>query len=73
MATFVAYGSSQARGSIEAAAAAYTTAMATTHLSCICNLHCTLWKCWILNPLRKARGQTCIFEETSQKEGSLTC
>ena len=37
-----ACGSSQARGQIEAAAEAYTTATATPDLSCICNLCCSL-------------------------------
>ena len=54
-ATFVAYGSSQARGLIRAVLPAYTTATAMTDLSHVCNLHHTSWQCQILNPLSKAR------------------
>ena len=32
--------------------------------SCVCNLHCSLQQCQILNPLSKARGQTCILKDT---------
>ena len=35
------------------------TATATLDPSCIPDLHCSLWQQWILNPLRKARDQTC--------------
>ena len=28
-----------------------------TDLSCICDLHCILWQCWILNLPSKARDQ----------------
>ena len=45
----MAHGSSQARG-LTGAAAAYTTATATTDLSCIYNLHYSTWQRWILNP-----------------------
>jgi len=45
----------------------------TTEVSdprCICNLCHSLWQCWILNPLRKARDPTCILlDDTS---GSYT-
>ena len=33
----------------------YVTATATLDLSHICNLHCSLQQCQILNPLSKAR------------------
>ena len=46
------YRSSQARGWITAAA--YTTA--TRDMSCTYDLHCTLWQCWILNPLIRGQG-----------------
>ena len=36
----------------------YTTAVATSDLSSICNLHHSSWQCQILNPLIKARDQT---------------
>ena len=45
---------------------AYFTAMATEGLSCICDLHCSLKQCQILNPLREVRDQTHIFMDTSQ-------
>ena len=53
MAAPVAYGSSQAGGQIGAAGGA--TATATLDLSHICDLHFSLWQCWILNPPREAR------------------
>ena len=38
---------------------AYTTATATWDASCVCNLHHSWQQCQILNPLSKARDQTC--------------
>ena len=46
--------------------AAYVTAMVTPDLSCIWDLHHSLWQHWILHPLREARNQTCILMDTSQ-------
>ena len=43
---------------------AYATGTATLDLSLICNLHCILWQCWILNPLSKAGGWTHILMDT---------
>ena len=63
-ASLAAYGSSWDRGGIEIAVEAYTTATATLDLSCIFDLSHSLQQCCILNPLRKARSQTCIFMET---------
>ena len=54
-ATPVAYGSSQARSQIRAAAEADTSATATLDLGCICDLHCILQQRQILNPLSEAR------------------
>ena len=54
-ASFTAYGGSQARGLIEAEATGLPRATATPDPSCICNLHHSLWQCWILNPLSEAR------------------
>jgi len=45
---------------------AYTTATARLDLSHICNPHHSSWQHQILNPLSKARGQTCILMDTSQ-------
>ena len=35
---------------------AYTAATITPDLSCLCNLHHSLWQCQILHPLSRARG-----------------
>ena len=45
---------------------ACATATATRDLSHICDLHCSLWKCQILNPLSKARDHTHILMVSSQ-------
>ena len=57
------------RQQIWAASSTYTTAAAvglaaTPNLSCICDLHHSLWQSQILNPLCKARDQTCILTDT---------
>ena len=44
---------------------ACTTTTATLDLSCICDLCCSLWQHRILNPMSKARDQTCILMDTS--------
>ena len=44
----------------------YATATATPDLSCIWDLHCSSWQCWILNPLRKARDRTHILMVTGR-------
>ena len=51
MAVLVAYGRSWGRGQIGDAAVAYARAVATPDPSCICDLYCSLWQHWILNPL----------------------
>ena len=48
---------------------AYATATATQQswdLSCICDLYCSLWQLWALNPLNKARDQTYNVTDASQ-------
>ena len=50
-----AYGNSQARGPIGAAAASQARATAKWDLSRVCDLHHSSWQRWILNPLSKAR------------------
>ena len=40
---------------------AYTTATAKRGLSRMCDLHCGLWQCQILNPLSEAGKKTCIL------------
>ena len=45
---------------------AYTTAIAMWDLSHIFDLCCSLWQCWILNPLSEVRDQTRILMDTSQ-------
>ena len=42
-----------------------TTAIATWDLSCIFDLHCSLWQHWIINLLSEDRDQTCILMDTS--------
>ena len=64
MALPLAYGSSGARGQMGAAAEAYTTTTATPDTRCICELHCSLLQCQILNPLSEAKDQTHILMET---------
>ena len=67
------YGSSQARGRIETTGMetelqlqTYTTATGTLALSYTCDLCCSLWQCWILDPQSEARDWTCILMDTSQ-------
>ena len=45
---------------------ANATATATPDLSHICNLHCSSWQCWILNPLSRAKDGTRILMDTSR-------
>ena len=52
---------------------AYTTAMVTLDVSCICKLHLGLQQCWILNPLSKARERTQILMDASQTLTQLNC
>ena len=44
----------------------FVTAMATPDPKHICDLHCSMWQRWILNPLSEARDLTCILMDTSQ-------
>ena len=44
---------------------AYTSATATQDLSHICDLHCSSWQCWVLNPLSGARDRIHILMDTS--------
>ena len=58
----MAYGSSQARGSIRTAAASLGHShTATPDPICDCDLHQSSRQCWILNQLSKARDQTRIL------------
>ena len=41
---------------------AYATA--TPDPSLICDLHCSLWQHWILNPLSEAKDRACILADT---------
>ena len=66
-ATPLAHGGSQARGQVRAVAAGLHLSHITTQdLSCVCNLHHSLWQCQILNPRGEARDQTCILMDASQ-------
>ena len=60
----VAYGGSQARGQIRAAAKAYATATAMPDLSRDWDLYDSLWPCWTHNPLSEARDQTHMLMDT---------
>ena len=55
-----------ARSWIRAVAEACTTVIEMQDLSLICDLHSSLWQCWMLNSLSKARDWTHILMETSQ-------
>ena len=61
-----AYGSSQATGRSKLPLPAYTTATATSNLSCVCNLYHSSWQCQIPDPLSEARDQTCILMDPTQ-------
>ena len=50
----------------------YVTGTAMQDPSYICNLHHSSPQCWILNPLSKARGQTCIPVDTSRVHNPLS-
>ena len=45
---------------------AYTTTAAMQDTSHVCDLHHSSQQCWILNPLRKVRDQTCNLMDASQ-------
>ena len=45
---------------------AYTTATAMSDLSHVWDLYHSSWQHWILNPLSKARDQTCVLMDMSQ-------
>ena len=51
---------------LELQLSAYTTAIATQDLQCVCDLYHILQQIQIPNPLSKARYQTCILMDTSQ-------
>ena len=45
---------------------AYARATATPDLSCVWDLHHSLWQPQVLNPLIEARDQTLILTDTSR-------
>ena len=45
---------------------AYATATAMQDLSLICDLYCSSWQSWILNPLSEARDQTRLLMNPSR-------
>ena len=63
MAAPMAYGSSQARSWIGAAAEVYATATATSDPSHICDIHCSLWQPQTLNPMSEARDRMRILTD----------
>ena len=50
---------------------AYTTAIATWHLSLLCDLYHSSWQHWILNPLSQARDRTRVLTDTHQDHNLL--
>ena len=62
----MAYVSFQTGVELELQPPAYATATATADLSHIFSLYHSSWQLQILNPLSKARDQTCILMDTSQ-------
>ena len=62
----VAYGSSQARGHIGAAAASLCHSYNNARSKPCQILHHSSWQCQIFNPLSEARDQTCILMGTSR-------
>ena len=45
---------------------AYTTAIATQDLSCVCDLHHSSLKCRILNPPSEVRNQTYVLMDINR-------
>ena len=50
---------------VAAASLCHSHSNTRSDLSGICNPQCSLWQCWILNPLREDRDQTHILTETT--------
>ena len=65
-ATPVAYGGSQARGRMGAAASGLHHSHSNAGSSHICNLHHSSLQHQVLNPLSEARDRTCILMDTSR-------
>ena len=63
----------QASGRNGAAATSLPTAIVTWDSSCVCDPHHRSWQHRILNPLGKARDQTCILMDTSWVGNPLSC
>ena len=64
-AALAGYGGSQARGRIGSVAASPHHSHSNARLSCLCDLHLSSRKCWILNPLDKARNRTHVLMDAS--------
>ena len=60
----VAYGGSQAIGPIRSVAVGLPTATAILDPSHVFDLHHSSWQHRILNPLSKARDQTCVLMDS---------
>ena len=61
----MAYGSSQAKGRIAAAAAGLYHSHSNAGFEMHLQLHHSLQQCWILNPLSKARDLIHVLMDTS--------
>ena len=55
-----------AESELQLPATATATAKVTEDPSCMCDLYRSSWQCWILNPLSRARDQTCVLRDTSR-------
>ena len=64
-ATPLAYGSTRLGVRSELELPAYTTATAMPDRSCVCDLHYSLWQCWLLKALSEVRDQTCNLMDSS--------
>ena len=71
-ATPVAYGSSWAGVESELQLPVYSTATASLDPSHVCDLHHSSWQQWILNPLSKARDQTCNLMDINWTPNQLS-
>ena len=68
----VAYGGSQARGWIRAAAAGLSHSLSNSGSEPCSDLHHSSWQCWILNPLNEARDQTHNLVDITQVHNPLS-
>ena len=68
----VAYGSSKLGVELKLQLPAYTTAIATSDPSHVCNLHHSSRQCQILNPLSEAQDRTHVLTDASRFHSALS-